>query len=267
MSHDIKKVEYFNGFHIAYGCKYRKDTSMTDLLDFVIEAHGGLDRFNQFKTISAYMLIGGRLWQLKGQDGVLSDRLRVTVDLHRERTSFAPFRLPNQYAVFTPERIAIETDEREVIEERLNPRAAFAGHTRETPWDNFHLIYFGSYAMWTYLTIPFSLTSTGFEVVEIEPWQEQEETWRRLKVRFPAHIASHSTEQTLYFGRDGLLRRHDYDVEIMGGTPIVHYTSQYKDVAGIKIPTQRRAFIRQPDKKPVPGLLSVSIDLSDIRFE
>jgi hypothetical protein len=32
------------------------------------------------------------------------------------------------------------------------------------------------------------------ESEELEPWQEAGEGWRRLKVRFPVDIATHSTE-------------------------------------------------------------------------
>jgi hypothetical protein len=34
-----------------------------------------------------------------------------------------------------------------------------------------------------------------------------------------------STEQTLYFDQKGLLRRHDYHVEISGGIGAAHYVS------------------------------------------
>jgi len=230
---------------------------MTDLLDRAVAAHGGLERFNHFKTLSAHLATGGVLQSLKGQAGALSTD--VTVELHQEHALFAPFKLPNQRAVFTPERVAIETSEGAVVAERANPRAAFAGHTRETPWDDLHLIYFAGYAMWTYLTVPFSLTWAGFEAKEIEPWQEQGETWRRLKVTFPPSIASHSTEQTFSFGDDGLLRRHDYVDEIAGNFPVAHYVSAYQDISGFHIPTRRR-----PDNTPALDVLTVSIDLSDL---
>ena len=261
---------------------------MTNLLARAVAAHGGLDRFNQFQTVSAHLVLGGRMWSLKGWEAVMSNALiRVTVDLHREYASLAPFQLPNQRIVFTPERVAVETNTGAVIAERTNPRAAFAGHTLQTPWDDLHFIYFGGYTMWTYLTVPFCLTWAGFEVAEIEPWQEQDETWRRLWVKFPPHIASHSTEQTFYFGADGLLRRQDYEVEILGNAPgAANYVSDYQDVSGILLPTKRRVFPRQPDNTPVldwqglpahlrlrqpdntPALDSVliSIDLSDMRF-
>ena len=237
---------------------------MSDLLSRAVAAHGGLDRFNQFKTVSASLVNGGALWSVKGQAGF--PNTHVTVDLHQEHASFAPSRLPNQRVVFTPQRVAIETNQGTVVEERANPRAAFASDTLETPWDVLDRFYFSGYAMWTYLTVPFCLTWPGFEVAEIEPWQEQHETWQRLWVRFPQSIASHSTEQAFYFGADGLLRRHDYEVEIAGNTPAAHYVSAYQDVSGIMVPTKRRVFMRQPDNTPALDSVFLAIDLEHTRF-
>src|SRR5215467_13753368 len=190
---------------------------MNDLLQRAVAAHGGLDCFNQFQTVSTDVSIGGALWSLKGRPE--RTNVRVTVELHQERAVFAPFKLPTQHAVFTPQRLVVETNRGAVVEERTNPRAAFAGHTRETPWDELHQLYFSGYAMWTYLTIPFCLTWDGFEVVESGTWQEQDETWQRLSATFPPHLASHSTQQAFYFDAQGLLRRHDYMVEVAGHFP------------------------------------------------
>ena len=46
---------------------------MNDLLEEVIEAHGGLERWNQLDKVSARLSQGGALWALKGQPGVLDD--------------------------------------------------------------------------------------------------------------------------------------------------------------------------------------------------
>jgi hypothetical protein len=40
--------------------------------------------------------------------------------------------------------------------------------------------YFKSYALWTYLTIPFLYTYAGFVTEEPPPWREDGETWRPL---------------------------------------------------------------------------------------
>jgi hypothetical protein len=92
-------------------------------------------------------------------------------------------------------------------------------------------------------------------------------TWRRLQVSYPDDIATHSSTQTLYINGKGLLKRHDYDVEIAGGTPGAHYIEGYEDVCGTMFPTKRRIFPRQADGTASPEPLVVSIDLSDITLK
>jgi hypothetical protein len=238
---------------------------MTDLLDTAIEAHGGLERWNQLDSVSARLIQGGALWGLKGQPGVLDDVV-VTAKLHEERVSHRPFGAPNLRSAFTPERVAIENGDGTIVEALDQPRSSFAGHEFETPWSTLQLAYFVGTAMWTYLTQPFTFALPGFETSELEPWDEAGQQWRRLRVVWPSNLATHSTEQALYFDRDGLLTRHDYEVEIGGGTPAAHYVSDYDDVAGIRVPTKHRIFPRSPDGQSLPEPLVVSIDLSEIAF-
>ena len=238
---------------------------MSDLLDAVLEAHGGLSRWRQLESVSARLVQGGGLWALKGQPGVLDD-VFVTARLHEEWVSHRPFGAADRRSAFTPERVAIESDGGAVVEELRQPRTSFAGHTLETPWTTLQLAYFVGTAMWTYLTQPFTFALPGFETSELGPWDEAGERWRRLRVEWPGHLATHSTEQTLYFGDDGLIRRHDYDVEIMGGNNAAHYISDYTEVAGMMIPTKHRVFPRAPNGEALEEPLIVSIDLSEISF-
>jgi hypothetical protein len=87
-----------------------------------------------------------------------------------------------------------------------------------------------------------------------------------LRVRFPDEIASHSKEQDFYFGDDFLLRRHDYQVDVAGGFPAAQYVYDHVDVAGLRYPTKRLAYVRGPNRKPIRDLLLVSIDLSNFRL-
>ena len=114
--------------------------------------------------------------------------------------------------------------------------------------------------------MPFQLAWPGVVSEELSPWREDGESWRRLLVTYPRSIATHSTKQTLYFDEFGLMKRHDYDVEIAGGTPAAHYMSSYVEVSGIKFPTVHRIFARQPDASVDRDPLVVSIDLSNIRL-
>ncbi len=238
---------------------------MSDLLETVIEAHGGLERWNQLDSVSARLIQGGVLWELKGQAGVLDDVV-VTASLHQERVSHRPFGAADRHSSFTPERVAIESDDGTVFEALIQPRDSFAGHTPETPWSTLQLAYFVGTAMWTYLTQPFTFTMPGFQTSELEPWDEDGQRWRRLRVSWPSYLATHSTEQTLYVGEDGLLARHDYNVEISGGTNAAHYVSDYDDVAGIRLATKHRIFLRAADGQSLAEPLVVSIDLSEIEL-
>jgi hypothetical protein len=239
---------------------------MNDLAALAINAHGGLDQWQRLKTVSAGLLQAGVLWQLKGQGGVLDD-VHVTVDLRKEWASHRPFGQSNRHSSFQPDRVAIEMNGGEVVEERANPRESFSGHKFDTPWDSLHLAYFAGYAMWTYMNTPFLFALSGIETEELESWQENGETLRRLKVTFPESLATHSAVQTFYFDRQGRLKRHDYEVDIAGGTPAAHYVSGLTDVSGILVPTRHMIYPRQPDGNAAPAPLVVSIDISDIEFK
>jgi len=238
---------------------------MNQLATLAIDAHGGLDRWRRLKTVSAHLLQGGVLWKLKGQDGVLDD-VHLTVDLRKEWASHRPFGQPNRRSSFQPDRVAIETNDGNVVEERANPRESFKGHQFDTPWDTLQLAYFAGYAMWTYMNTPFLVALPGIETDELDSWQENGEDWRRLKVTFPKSIATHSAEQTFYFDHRGLLKRHDYEVDVAGGAAAAHYVSALIDVSGIVVPTKHTIFPRQPDGKPAPAPVVVSIEVSDIEF-
>ncbi|GGK21049.1 hypothetical protein GCM10011583_61220 [Streptomyces camponoticapitis] len=237
-----------------------------DLVDVAVAAHGGLDRWKTYTSVSAHLKVGGVLWSLKQQGGPLDDT-RVRVALHREYASHYPFGDADLHTVFTPERVAVENDANEVVEERLRPRAAFEGHTLTTPWDRLHLAYFAGYAMWTYFTAPFSFTMPGFRTEELSPWQEDGQTWRRLSVEFPDSIATHGKRQTFYFDREGLVRRHDYTSEVLGAGPAAHYSSGHREFGGIVVPTQRRVHLIGEDGGVMPDPLVVSIDIDDVVFE
>lgn len=236
---------------------------MDKLAAEIIAAHGGVEQWRRFTTMKAHLVQGGALWALKGKAGLLDDT-SVTIDLTAEHASHAPFGDASRRSAFSPDRVALLDATGETIEALERPRDSFAGHQLDTPWSDLQLAYFAGCAMWTYLMMPFLLAWPGIEAEEIAPWDEKGERWRRLRVHFPASIATHSGEQTLYVGDDGLLRRHDYDVEIAGNTPGAHLISDYVAVQGIKIPTRRRIFPRAPDLSVVPEPLVVSIDLDGI---
>jgi hypothetical protein len=237
---------------------------MSDLLELAIAAHGGWERWQQLRRIVAHVSVGGTIWQVKGWPDALADA-RFEIDPHTQRTEqHAAQGNAARHGIYEPERTVLLSDDGKVIEQRAAPRKSFAGHTIATRWDAHQLIYFTGYAMWTYLTTPFLFRLPGFHTEEIEPWHEDGETWRRLKVSFPAHVHSHGAEQTFYFDRSGLLKRQDYSVEIMGGTSSCNYATDPQSFGGIVYPTRRRVFAIGPDNLPIRSRVAVAIDFLHI---
>jgi hypothetical protein len=238
---------------------------VNDLLTEAVRAHGGLDRWQELITMRATIVSGGDLFIIKGVPQDPAPR-EMTVSLHEEYASVQPFGAPNQRTSFTPDRIAIEKLDGRIVAERRDPRTRFDGHVLITPWDPLDRAYFNGYALWTYLTTPFLLTMPGFAVEEIEPWREGDELWRGLRATFPPQIASHSTVQDFYFGPDHLLRRHDYHVDVAGGFAAAQYVYDIVEVAGIRLPTKRRAYRRDAELRAMREQLMVSIDIGHVWF-
>ena len=233
---------------------------MSDLLDLAISAHGGWDRWMSITKLTADITLGGAIWRLKSQAGALNE-IRVDLSAHEQHLEIRPFGRAGQHSVYRPDCTAIVWDTGEVLDWRDHPRDAFVGHRRDTPWDDHDLIYFRGYALWTYLTTPFLFRLPGFQAEEIEPWDTGAETWRRLRVTFPAYVATHSPQQIFYFDETGLLCREDYSVEIMGGTDSANYATDPQDFGGLIMPTKRRIYDRQPDNHPNREHVIVAIDI------
>lgn len=238
---------------------------MTELLDLAVQAHGGLDRWRQINSIRVVASITGAIWFVKGQGDVLKDVV-LTADTRIERLK-VDFPGQDKRAIFEPERIVVQRGEGTVIAARDDPEKSFAGQQRETPWDEVHVIYFVGEALWTYLNTPFLYTQDGFSTEEIAPIDVDGEIWRRLQVTFPDHIKSHTRTQVSCFGPDGLLRRHDYTVDILGGATGLNYASEYRDVGGIILPTNRRIYAFEGDYQPVWDPLLVRIDMGAITLD
>jgi hypothetical protein len=112
----------------------------------------------------------------------------------------------------------------------------------------------------------FFATMPGFRTDEIEPWIENGEIWRGLRVIFPYHIASHSIVLDFYFGEDFLLRRQDYLIDVAGEFHAAQYMYDFVDVQGLKFPSKRRAYKRGEGGKPILDELMISIDLFDFQL-
>lgn len=235
---------------------------MNELLESAVTAHGGLDRWGEIRSITVDASITGAVWPVKGQADALKE-VRFEVDTTRQRLTME-YLGHDRVSVFEPQRVLVQTRGGEVIGARDDPEASFEGHQFETPWDDLHLAYFTGEALWTYLNTPFLFTRPGFGTDEITPIDVGGEMWRRLEVTFPEDIKSHSRKQVFCFGPEGLLRRHDFRIDVIAGAPSELYATDYRDIDGIIVPTKRRAYASRGDDDLESVPLMVGIDMGRI---
>jgi hypothetical protein len=158
--------------------------------------------------------------------------------------------------------VRIETDAGELVEARENPRAAFRDLRHKLWWDRLDILYFGTYAMWTYISTPFVFAREGYELAELDPWEERGERWRRLAVRFPEDAHTHSREQVFHIDANGLIRRHDYTAEPLGSwANAAHYCLDHQSFDGLILPTRRRVYPRKHSGERRARPLLVWIDV------
>jgi hypothetical protein len=239
---------------------------MPELLDRALEAHGGGERFQSAGEIVADIASGGFAFAMKLQRGALA-RFEGRISTGEPRSVLSPYPRPGQRGVMERGAVRIETDAGEVVAERSDPRPAFQGLRRQLWWDDLDLLNFAGYALWNYLTTPFCFMRPGFEVAEIEPWTEDGRRWRRLHVRFPADVPTHSREQVFYFDEAGRLMRLDYTAEVFGSwAKAAHYCFDHERFDGILLPTRRRVFPRRRDNRPRPRPTLVWIEVSGVRL-
>jgi hypothetical protein len=217
--------------------------SMTDLLEKILDAHGGLSNWRRVNTIDFRLTLRGRALEVKGQPNGLRDAL-VKIDVRHPRTLIASYPTLGRRGVFDGNHVRIETGAGEQIVALEEPRKSFAGYQPQTPWSESQFLYFMGYALHNYMTMPFLLTEDGVQCEELAAHEEHGEIWRVLKASFPPSMHVHCHEQKFYFNDAGYLVRNDYSPEVSGGSA-AHYTFDHSKFDGFVFPTHRRVVFRE----------------------
>nr|WP_275173294.1 hypothetical protein [Bradyrhizobium sp. CSS354] len=165
---------------------------------------------------------------------------------------------------FQPDAITIESLEGEILRTWRNPSLAFTEAGSPTLVDELHLVFFCGVAIWNYLTNPFLLAHPDVVVEELPPWQENNESWRRLRAQFPPGLITLAPEQIFYFDDNALQRRTDHD---LFGMKVAHYSWAHDSFGGIVVPTLRRAQTLRPDGSVVAKPVLMDVEIFDAVFE
>ena len=89
---------------------------MAELLDLVLQAHGGIERWRTFDTVRATFVSSGGLLPLKGLD-VAPKPSEGVATIREESLRIDGYRRPDWRMRFTPDRVVIENMSAEIVEE------------------------------------------------------------------------------------------------------------------------------------------------------
>jgi hypothetical protein len=198
------------------------------LVDRAAERHGGWSRFAQLSSLTLeFLALGGLLPRLKGNGRSWQPPARVTVWPHECRVRFGDFAGGDGW--FERGDVRLEVGGAVTAESR-DHRATFAGAARRRRWSPLDAAYFFGYALANYLAQPFLLSHARFLDGDA----------RSVRVEFAADWPAHCRVQRFWFADDGLLVRHDYVAEIIGGWARgAHFVGDYVEVDGLWIPRTR----------------------------
>jgi hypothetical protein len=233
-----------------------------ELVEMALAGAGGVDLFRQAGEISVSLYGSGTAIRSK-RFGWVPGEFEVRCSTREQRTVLSPFPKEGQRGVFAGSEVRIESvEDGSVLSSRSDPRSKFPGGRRLLWWDDLDFLYFSGYAMWGYLIAPYSFLWKGIEAREIEPWQQDGETWRRLEVTYPANSHVHCRQQIYYYDAEGRVRRNDYTAEVFGSfARSAHMSDEHKTFDGLTLPTRRRVYGRRRNNKPRPRPTLVRMDI------
>jgi hypothetical protein len=240
------------------------------LLDKVIAAHGGKERWEKVASLFLYLdvkpnILATRLKSPKTRS------LKVEVNAQKVECILSLFPQTAQRGIFTNEYVQIEKDDGTLVIKK-SLKELFSGKTQlPLIWEDLHILYFFGYAFWNYSMTPYFFCWPGFQLEEIGTWKEKNgDTWYKLAVDFPGNITTHCPKQVFYFNDKGLLCRLDYTAEIFGSFARgAHYCWQHREFDGLIFPTRRKVFWRMPNGHPLKpfGVMEGWIDKVTVNWK
>lgn len=238
--------------------------SSSTLLQEVLNAHGGVTRWESVNLIQASFSAGGLAFASRMQPFALRN-LRFSIQPHARKLVLHGYSGAGRYGVWTPTEVKTIDELGATRSLRTMPRSRFARFRSNFYWDHLDLLYFAGYALWNYVCFPFVLNCAGVSVLESQP--SDTKNTRSLIATFDDDFPTHSRRQVFFINDRGLLTRHDYTADVIGSwATAAHFCEDSIVVDSIRIYTRRRVVPRLNGQFviPFPTLVWIKIDDVDI---
>lgn len=238
----------------------------TELVDALIEGHGGRARWRAVDSIEAALSSGGLAFALKWQPFALR-WLQAVVRPHAREVTLYGYGRPEWRGIWTPDEVRLVDAGGDTVARRTSPRQAFARSGRVLRWDALDMLYFAGYALWNYLSFPFLLEAPG--VTAIEKPAAGPPGSRLIEAWFDDGVPTHSRVQRFHVDASLRLVRHDYTADVLGRfATAANFCRASQVVDGLRFYTRRRVVPRFGPELvlPLPTLVWIELDSVRVRF-
>lgn len=219
-----------------------------DLVEEVIEAHGGLARWRAHSAYDVAFSAAGLAFASKGHPRALRHG-RARIGTGGQEVALTLGAWPGWQAQLVSEGVVLtDPSGRRATRPRARARALL--------WDRLDLAWFCAQAIWTYMALPFVLADEALARTRVMPE-------RRLEVRFAPHVHTHCPVQTLHLDGDLRIIRHDYTALAFGRwARAAQLISGHRRFDGILVGAERIVHPRGHDGRPRNRLTLVHIEIS-----
>jgi len=236
-----------------------RGAELSSLLEQVLEAHGGLEQWHKLSDLVTGIQMEGHLCPPSTPSNAIPQS-QAFFALRQQRIVMVTDD-GGQRILIEPHLVSFAGDRNTQLKVLPISETASWAACVEGNLDLMRTAYVLGFVIRLYVTAPFLYTTAGFIVDEIDPWQEDGETWRVLRIGFPLDVETPARVQYAYYGDDGLLRRTRYKLGGREGTDCVDYVSSYQQVNGIWLPMAHEVLACDSDGRRTPSKLMARIHL------
>lgn len=237
---------------------------MHAVVESVIKAHGGVERWRQLDAVLARVSMGGFEFASRFYPSPM-EQVEVRVAVAEPSMVFSHWPYPGHEARFTPTRVSLIDERGHLLEERRGPGAVFRSPRHWLLWDRLDVLYYAGVCIWQAVCGIAMLLRSGCQVESLSPWTYAGETWHRLDVSLPADVPGLSPRQTFYLDQSSQLRRIDSNPEVYGTfLRVGQELSQFTVCDGLVVAQRRRVFPVLPTGALLRATPLAWMDLDDM---
>jgi hypothetical protein len=216
-----------------------------EVLERAVERHGGWSTWQRLQTVSLMpRLLRGMVPTLKGHGRTFHLPSRMVIRPREQESEFLDYPTAGSRGLYARGEVRLVDPHGATTAHATAHRGTFRGLAKyRRCWSPLDALYFFGYALAHYHALPFTLgegqclghhrTRLGGKVLD------------GVVVRLPASLHTHNVRQVFYFDSTGVLRRHDYVAEIIGGWARgAHFWEDYEEAEGLLVAKRRHVLAR-----------------------